>query len=123
MKNANENAIQITLNNTKFLATLFNNKAASDFILLLPLTLTLTDYAATEKVSDLPKRLTTTDAPAGYKPSAGDITYYAPWGNLAIFYKGFGYAGGLVPLGKIINGIEHFKVAGSLQVTMELIAQ
>lgn len=24
------------------------------------------------------------------------ITYYAPWGNLAIFYRDFGYSAGLV---------------------------
>jgi hypothetical protein len=31
----------------------------------------------------------------------GDITYYAPWGNLAIFYRDFGYSPGLVRLGHI----------------------
>ncbi len=43
----------------------------------------------------------TKDAPAGYKPSVGDITFYAPWGNLAIFYKGFSYSNGLIVMGKI----------------------
>lgn len=46
---------------------------------LLPLTLTLEDYASTEKISDLPKRLSTQGAPAGIDPSVGDVTYYAPW--------------------------------------------
>ena len=82
----------------------------------------LTDYAATEKISDLPRPLNTAGAPAGYKPSVGDITYYAPWGNLAIFYKGFGYAGGLVPLGRIDEGIEALKRNGSITVKMELIS-
>ncbi len=51
---------------------------------LLPLSVTLTDYASTEKISDLPRRLATDGAPDGFDPSAGDIGYYAPWGNLAI---------------------------------------
>jgi hypothetical protein len=43
-----------------------------------PLTLTLEDYASIEKISDLPERLSTEDAPAGIDPAVGDITYYAP---------------------------------------------
>lgn len=81
----------------------------------------LEDYARTEKVSILPKRLSTEDAPSGRDPSVGDIAYYAPWGNLAIFYKDFGYSSGLTILGKIESGIEAFNVPGSLKVTIELI--
>jgi hypothetical protein len=36
----------------------------------------------------------------------GDIAYYAPWGNLAIFYKDFGYSRGLVKLGRLDSSIE-----------------
>ena len=55
----------------------------------------------------------------GIDPAVGDITYYAPWGNLAIFYKDFGYAKGLAKLGRIDSGIEAFSVPGSLKVTIE----
>ena len=65
---------------------------------MLPLTLTLKDYAGTEKISDLPRKLSTQGAPSGSDPSVGDITLYAPWGNLAIFYRDFGYASGLIIL-------------------------
>ena len=82
-------------------ATLIDSATTRDFISLLPLTLTLEDYAGTEKISNLPKRLSTEGAPSGSDPSVGDITYYAPWGNLAIFYRDFGYSSGLVILGKI----------------------
>jgi hypothetical protein len=100
-------------------ATLIDNETARDFVSLLPLTLTLKDYAATEKISDLPKKLSTRDAPRGYEPSAGDIAYYAPWGNLAIFYKDAGYARGLIPLGRIDSGIEALSVPGPLKATIE----
>jgi hypothetical protein len=64
---------------------MMDNAAARDFLPLLPMTLTLEDYAATEKISHLPKKLSVASAPAGFDPSVGDLTYYAPWGNLAIF--------------------------------------
>lgn len=51
---------------------------------MLPLKMTLKDYASTEKVSDLPKKLSMQHAPDGSKPKTGHISYYAPWGNLAI---------------------------------------
>ena len=78
------------------------------------------DYNATEKVSDLPQRLSTKGAPAGFDPSIGDIAYYAPWGNLAIFYKDFGYSSGLVKLGTIDADLARLSVPGSLKVTIEL---
>jgi hypothetical protein len=113
--------IRIRVGDKVFTATLIDSKTSRDFISLLPLTLTLKDYAGTEKVSDLPKRLSTEGAPSGSDPSIGDITYYAPWGNMAIFYRDFGYSRGLVILGKIDSGIEALNVPGSVRVTIELI--
>jgi hypothetical protein len=72
-------------------------------------------------VSDLPKKLTTQDAPSGYKPSVGDIAIYAPWGNLAIFYKDFSYSSGPIVVGKIDGDISVLKQPGSAQATFELI--
>jgi hypothetical protein len=100
-------------------ATLDDNPTARDFASLLPMTLDLEDYAATEKISYLPRKLSKEGAPAGVDPSIGDITYYAPWGNLAIFYKDFSYSSGLVKLGKIDSGLEALSVSGSVKVTIE----
>lgn len=113
--------IRFKVGDTVLTATLIDSATTMDFISLLPLTLTLKDYAGTEKVSDLPRRISIEGAPSGSDPSVGDITYYAPWGNLAIFYKDFGYSSGLVILGKIDSGIEAFNVPGSLKVTIEVI--
>ncbi|WP_347113923.1 cyclophilin-like fold protein [Leclercia sp. S52] len=66
-----------------------------------PLTLQLKDYAGEEKISDLPSRLPTASSPAGTAVKKGDITIYAPWGNLAIFYKSHGYERGLIKLGQL----------------------
>ena len=100
-------------------ATLEDNATARSFADLLPLKLTLTDYAATEKISDLPERLVTDGAPPGITPVVGDLTYYAPWGNLAIFIKSFRYSEGLVKLGRIRNGLEILQQTGPLEVTIQ----
>lgn len=112
--------IRMTINGKVVSATLDDSPVARDFASLLPLTLTLTDYASTEKVTDLPRALSKHGAPAGYDPSVGDITYYAPWGNLAIFYRDFGYARGLIRLGKIESGIEALDQPGPLRTTIEI---
>jgi hypothetical protein len=106
---------------TVITATIDDNATSRNFVSLLPLTLTLQDYAATEKISDLPRRLSTASAPPGSDPSIGDISYYAPWGNLALFYRDSGYASGLVKLGKIDSGVEALHGTGALRVTIELI--
>lgn len=111
--------INIDIAGQTITATLNENSAAArDFAELLPMTLTLTDYAVTEKVSDLPKRLSTQGEPSGTSAKAGDITYYAPWGNLAIFHKGFGHASGLVKLGSLDSGIDLMRQKGNLEVTI-----
>lgn len=111
--------IRIDVDGRRAMATLDDTAASRDFISLLPLTLTLDDYNGTEKISDLPKRLSTDGAPAGVDPSVGDITYYAPWGNMAIFYKDFGYSRGLVKLGRIDSGADVFHRPGKLRVTIQ----
>jgi hypothetical protein len=103
--------ITLSFNDTELPATLVDSETTQDFLSLLPLTLTLSDYRETEKISDLPRRLSTAGAPEGLDPEVGDIAYYAPWGNLAIFYEDFDYSPGLVKLGRIDSGIE--ALAGS----------
>ena len=100
-------------------ATLMDNATARDFLGLLPLAVTLEDYAATEKITYLPRKLSTAGAPAGSEPSAGDIAYYAPWGNLAIFHKGAPHARGLVLLGRVDSPVEAFRAPGKPKVIIE----
>jgi hypothetical protein len=90
---------------------------------LLPLSLTLSDYAEIERIADLPRKLSIEGAPAGVAPRAGDITYYAPWGNLAIFIEGRSYSRGLVRLGKVDTGLPALQRQGPSKVRIERIAQ
>jgi hypothetical protein len=115
--------IRLTFDGKAIEATLLDNATARDLLSLLPMTLTLEDYASTEKIGYPPRKLSTAGAPAGVDPSVGDIAYYVPWGNLAIFYKDFGYSRGLIGLGRIDSGIEALSVPGSLKVTIERVGK
>jgi hypothetical protein len=115
--------INLKLQDKTLTATLYDTPTARDFASMLPLTLTLEDYSKTEKISDLPKKLTREGAPAGADPSVGDIAYYAPWGNLALFYKDFRYSDGLILLGKLDGGAETLSVPGLVKVTIELLGK
>ena len=91
--------LAITAGERIFSVTLADHAAARAFVAQLPLSMTLKDFNGTEKIATLPASLPVAGQPAGYTPSAGDLAYYAPWGNLCLFYRSFRYSPGLVYLG------------------------
>lgn len=111
--------IRMTIEGQVIAATLLDNPTSRDFASMLPLTLTLNDYAGTEKISGLPRKLVTDAAPSGSKPSAATIAYYAPWGNLAVFYEDFAYSRGLIRIGSIDGDLAVLKRSGSFTVKIE----
>jgi hypothetical protein len=113
--------IQFRTANKAVRSTLIENATARDFAALLPLVLVLEEYAQAELISDLPKKLTTEGSPSGSTPSAGDIAYYAPWGNLAIFYKDQPFAKGLIVLGSIDSDVGALIASVGARVTIELV--
>lgn len=53
---------------------------------------------------------------------SSDFTYYAPWGNLATFYKSYGQADGVYALGRIQEGREQLaQLRQNITVTLEYI--
>ena len=113
--------IRLTVDGQVATATLYDNATARDFAALLPLTLTLTDYARIERIADLPQRLTRGSAESAVPVKAGDLAYYAPWDNLAIFVEdGSGnYTGDLMRLGAVEMRLPALQRPGPLQVTIE----
>ncbi|GHB13413.1 cyclophilin-like fold protein [Salinicola rhizosphaerae] len=102
-------------------AVLDETPAARAFADLLPLQLSLSDFGGgVEKVADLPRSLPVSEAPDGMAPQVGDIAYYAPWGNLAIFRQTFGYAKGLVRLGQFASHFAELDRSGRIVVTIAL---
>ena len=78
--------------------TLENNAAARDFYALLPLRLSFSDYVGKEKIAKLDKSLSPQER-GEYDPQSGDFFYFAPWGNVGIFYAKQPPYKGLVKLG------------------------
>jgi hypothetical protein len=115
--------IRISASDVSLDVTLDDTPTARDFVRLLPLRLTLEDYASTEKIAMLPRKLSVEGAPAGSDPEEGDFSYYAPWGNLALFYRDFGYSSGLVRLGRMQGDLGMLRRARSLAVSMERLGE
>lgn len=112
--------IHVIVGSEMLSATLDDTPAGHDFVKLLPLKLSLSDYHRTEKIAGLPRALDAREAPSSYTPKAGDITYYAPWGNLAIFYKPFQTSRGLVRLGAFDGPIDALLKDGFVAVSIEV---
>jgi hypothetical protein len=123
-ENSGDVRIKLTFNNEEVMVKMHDNLTSRDLLTLLPLTLNLEDFAGKEKISFLPKRLSTEDARSS-KPNAGDFAYYSPWGNLALFYKGFGQSiNGLFILGDIESGKEKLaRINGDITVQIEKVNQ
>lgn len=111
--------IRLSVGDQVATATLYDNTTARDFATLLPLTLTMNDYARIERVGDLPRKLSTRGAPEGMAPVAGELTHYAPWGNLALFIEGRTWSRSLLPLGKVDDGLPLLSQPGPYSVRIE----
>ena len=81
-----------------------DHPAVRDFLSMLPLTVTFEDYNGVEKIGYLPRKLHTEGSPSSCDPSVGTFAYYAPWGNLAVFYRDYAWSRSLVKLGHVVSG-------------------
>lgn len=118
---ANSLNMNITIGDRTITATMEDNAAGRDFLSRLPLEVTLEDYNnTTEKIFYPSPALTTEGVTRGCIPSPGDITIYAPWGNVAIFCKIWSHSNDLIKIGRIEgNGIEALSIAGDVRVKFE----
>lgn len=119
-KNQTSLNMKITIGNQTYMATLEDNAAAKDLLSRLPLEITLKDFNHTEKIFYPDPALNMEGVKAGCSPVPGDITIYAPWKNIAIFYKNLTYSDDLIKIGHIDgNGIEALQVDGDIKVKLE----
>ena len=115
-----ENAVKIefVFKGVTVVGLLDESAAANAFLAQLPMTVKLEDYGSTEKIAWLPTKLRRADSGASMTPRRGDIAYYAPWGNLAIFRKDFRHSPGLISLGRIEEGLAALDQAGAETITI-----
>ena len=120
VKVENMRRVKFTIGMNVAVATLYSTAATDDFLKQLPLTLTFEDFASKEKISYPPKKLSTRRDSSTSVPDEGNLAYYAPWGNIAVFYKDVTTATtNLLILGKFDSGIEFFNITGSFKAVVE----
>jgi hypothetical protein len=115
----NQMAIKISVkaNGKTTVFELNNSPAAKDLYAQLPLSITVENYSDNEKIFYPPKKLNTTDTPLADGGRAGTLAYYAPWGDVVMFYRGFSSAPGLYELGHVTSGSEYIpEMSGSIQI-------
>lgn len=116
----NERKLKMTANGQEIAITLYDTPAANSLYEMLPLELGFEDYNDVEKIGYLENPLTTDGEPGGCDPDVGDLCYYAPWGNLSVFYQDFRYSESLVILGHIDSGLDIISgMTGDFTVTLE----
>lgn len=97
-----------------------DNDAAQRLADMLPLELEFSDFNNTEKIAYPPEEIDVSNTEAGTAPEAGDLTIYAPWGNLALFYQDYSYSSSLVPLGSVEEGAEYMAdLDGTIRAELE----
>ena len=114
--------ININISGKILTATLADNATARDFASVLPLNVSMNDLFGREKYGDLPKALSE-NGPRKSKYEVGDIAYWSPDHQFAVYYHQDGEAipsPGIIPIAKIDAGSEAFNVRGSVKVTIEL---
>jgi hypothetical protein len=104
-------------------ATLEDDAAARDFAAMLPMTIDLHDLFGREKAGRLPRELSIDGARREFDYEVGEIAYWSPGNDIAIFYADDGQAipqPGLVRLGTVATGLEVIAAAGNdFELTIE----
>ena len=111
--------LRFTFADQDFTATLEDNPSARELVTMLPLDLTISDYSSNEKIAYLPRKLTEDGSGRFGNEAVGDLCYYAPWGNLAMFYGPYHWSRGLVRLGRLDEGAKPLSVRGEHKLRVE----
>lgn len=103
IKPKNQKTMIMVIDEKEILVSLNDTPEATALYESLPMELTFEDYNGSEKIAYLPndKELQVNSSTEAYDPSIGDLCFFAPWGNLCLFYQEQGIAKGLLPLGHI----------------------
>jgi hypothetical protein len=112
--------IRMSFGDYALTATLYDNPSARDFASMLPLSLKIEDYGGNEKIVFLPRKLTEDGSGPFGNERPGDLCYFKPWGNLALFYADYKWDG-LIRLGRFDDGFKPLLVRGEFPVRIERI--
>lgn len=117
---AEQTAFRIVVGDTVLTGHLFDNAPARDLAAQLPLTMTFRDLNAVEKTAPLPRKLTVDGMPVGDDPQIGDLGYWAPDGDLVVYYGDVGYWTGIMRIGEIDGDVQAIaRHSGDFSATVE----
>ena len=108
--------ISIETDKNSIIYELNDSTASKELYEQLPLQTAIANYGNNEKIFYPPKKLTTSNTPLSNAKN-GTLAYYAPWGDVVMFYKDFGSASGLYELGHVISGKELINnISGNVEI-------
>ncbi|MDD2700810.1 MAG: cyclophilin-like fold protein [Sideroxydans sp.] len=108
--------ISIQSNGHSITYELNDSRAAQALYAQLPLTVKVEPYSDNEMIFYPPQKLATARTPLA-DAKAGTLAYYAPWGDVVMFFKDFGSAAGLYELGHAVSGAEHIRqLSGTIRI-------
>lgn len=109
--------ITVSANGTSILFELNDSPAARDLYAQLPLSVDVENFGGNEKIFYPPEKLNVADTPLAKDVQPGTLAYYAPWGDVVLFYGRFGAAAGLYDLGRAVSGRAHIQgLSGTVRV-------
>lgn len=109
--------IRVSTEGQEIIFQLNDSKAAKSLYEQLPMTLDVENYSSNEKIFYPPRKLDTGNTPLASKCEEGTLAYYAPWGDVVMFYGTFGSASGLYELGEAVRGGNSIRsLSGTIRV-------
>ena len=108
--------IRITTDEVEIVYQLNDSQAAKDLYAQLPMSVAVENFSNNEKIFYPATALDTSNAPMA-QGGAGVLAYYAPWGDVVLFYDRFGTNESLYELGYAISGAEEIsRLSGSITI-------
>lgn len=114
--------IRLKVGDRELTGRLLDNETARDFASLLPLTLRMSDLFRREKYGHLPRALAT-GGERTHSYEVGQLAYWSPGPDVAIFYRHDGEAipdPGIIVLGCVDSGVEALQVSEAVSVGFEV---
>ena len=108
--------ISISSEDAYIIYELNDSTAARQLYDQLPLLVEVDDFSTNEKIFYPSQELDTSDSPAA-EGGAGTLAYYAPWGDVVMFYDDYSANSSLFELGQAVSGGEQIgEMSGTIVI-------
>ena len=110
--------IHFTVKGKTYPVKMADTPDAASFIRRLPITLTFENFGSKERIAYPKPAIDVRNVSQPFEISAGSMTIYRPWGNIAIFLTSIDWDKDLVELGRLTSeGLEAIRTSGCNPVT------